>query len=96
MDFAVESWCAIKGVKRMAVVRFWWNQKKYEMSEDEANEAYRLNRILLPDYTLLAIQDWLRSIPPIPDEFNSINHTQTHLELQQTAKILNAVLVREV
>ena len=73
------------------MISFEFEEKRYIVR----NEAYDLNRIVLPDGTLLKAGIWYESYPPQPGELQVVNHLFKDLEPTAIAEQMNAVVAKE-
>lgn len=70
-------------------IDFAWKNVPYEVGQ----EAYDLNKIVLPDGTLLEVGMWLDSMPPQPRELRELSHPYKEKKTaEEIAKIFNGIV----
>ncbi len=57
-------------------------------------EAYKLDRIVLPDGRVLEVEGWHESYPPKPKRLHNINHIFTD-KPEEIANFMNATVAEE-
>ncbi|MBU1071197.1 hypothetical protein KKG65_02160 [Patescibacteria group bacterium] len=73
------------------MISFEYKGKSYLVSD----EAYDLNRIVLPNGTLLEAGIWYESLPPQVGRLTPVEHLFKNLEPTVIAKQMNAALAQE-
>ncbi len=73
-------------------IEFEWKNRRYAVSLWAAD----VDKIVLPDGTLLEVNGWTESFPPIPKELVEVSHVFSHMPPQDIAFQFRADLAQEL